>query len=154
VADPAAARAWLDTQRASLVAVTVYAAANGWAGHATRLSATLLRYLHNGGHFPEAITVHSHARDAARRASDRAAEAAALNGLGLVAWWQGRYEQAAVYLEQGLALHRKTGDRTGEARALSNLGSASTYLDASLPAGRARRCPDATQSRCTSRPSG
>jgi hypothetical protein len=57
VADPAAARAWLDGLRTSLVAVTAYTAANGWPVHATRLSATLARYLENGGHFPVAITV-------------------------------------------------------------------------------------------------
>ncbi len=36
--DPAA---WLDAERPNLVAVVAYAAANGWAGHAARLSAVL-----------------------------------------------------------------------------------------------------------------
>ena len=67
--DAAAALAWLDAERATLVAVAVHTAAHGWAGHATRLAATLFRYLDNGGHYPEAITVHSHARLAARQAA-------------------------------------------------------------------------------------
>ena len=45
VTGPAAARAWLDAERAALVAVTVHAAGHGWPAHATRLAATLFRYL-------------------------------------------------------------------------------------------------------------
>jgi DNA-binding SARP family transcriptional activator/Tfp pilus assembly protein PilF len=122
LADPAVARAWLDAEQANLVAAAVYAAANGRQGHATRFSATLGRYLENGGHFAEAFTLQSHARDAARRAGDRAAEATALNSLGLVAWWRGQYEQAAGHLRQALALHRESDDQSGQAYVLANLG--------------------------------
>ena len=45
VTGAAAGRAWLDAERAALVAVTVHAAGHGWAAHATRLSETLFRYL-------------------------------------------------------------------------------------------------------------
>jgi DNA-binding SARP family transcriptional activator len=122
LADPAEARAWLEAEQANLVAAAVYAAANGSPGHATRLSATLGRYLENGGHFAEAFTLQSHARDAARRAGDRAAEATALNSLGLVAWWRGQYEQAAGHLQHALALRREAGDQSGQAYVLANLG--------------------------------
>jgi DNA-binding SARP family transcriptional activator/tetratricopeptide (TPR) repeat protein len=121
VAEPTAARAWLDGQRASLVTVTAYMAANGWPDHATRMSAVLSRYLEDGGHFPEAITVHTHARDVARRVGDRVAEASALSSLGLVAWWQGRYEQADNYLRQAVAMFREAGDQNSHAVALINL---------------------------------
>jgi DNA-binding SARP family transcriptional activator/tetratricopeptide (TPR) repeat protein len=122
VAGPAAARAWLDAERATLVAVTVYAAGRGWPGHATRLAATVFRYLDQGGHYPEAITIHSHSRAAAERTGDRAAEATALNHLAGVHWRQSRYQQAADPLRQALALSQETGDRAGQARALNNLG--------------------------------
>jgi DNA-binding SARP family transcriptional activator/tetratricopeptide (TPR) repeat protein len=122
VAEPAVARTWLDAEQANLVAVAEHAAANGWPGHATRLSATLGRYLENGGHFAQAHAIHTHARAAARRAGDHAAEADALNSLGLVAWWRGQYEQAAGLLRQALALHRETGDQNGQAYVLANLG--------------------------------
>jgi hypothetical protein len=49
------------------------------------MSAALSRYLEDGGHFPEAITVCTHARDVARRAGDRVAEASALSSPGLAA---------------------------------------------------------------------
>jgi len=77
------------------VAVSTYAAAGGWPSHATGLTGTLYRYLETGGHYPDAITIHSAARQAARRTGDRAAEATALTNLGIVDWRQGRYRQAA-----------------------------------------------------------
>jgi DNA-binding SARP family transcriptional activator/Tfp pilus assembly protein PilF len=125
VTDPVGARGWLDAERGTLVAVTVHAAEHGWPSHATRLAATLFRYLETGGHYPEAIIIHSRAQIAARQAGDTAAEAVTLNALGLVAVYQSRYQQATGHLEQALALFRKTGDRNGQARALSNLGLAS-----------------------------
>ena len=123
VTGPTAARAWLDAERAALVAVTVHAAGHGWPTHATRLAATLWHYLDAAGHYPEAVTIHTHARAAARRAGDPAAEATALNCLGVVHWRQSRYQQAADYLRQALALFEQAADRTGQARALGNLGN-------------------------------
>jgi tetratricopeptide (TPR) repeat protein len=117
-----AARAWLNAERPSLVAVALYSAVQGWPGHATRFSATLFRYLDTEGYYPEAITIHSHARRAAREIGDRAAEAGALNSLGVVDLRQGRYAQATTHFEQALALYREIGDRPGEARTLASLG--------------------------------
>ncbi len=54
LAEPAAARDWLDQERAALVMAAGHTAAEGWPGHATRLAATLSRYLRNGSRFPEA----------------------------------------------------------------------------------------------------
>jgi tetratricopeptide (TPR) repeat protein len=121
--DLPAARAWLDGERAALVAVTVHAAGHGWPTHATRLAATLWHYLDAAGHYPEAMTIHTHARAAAQRAGDPAAEATALNCLGVVHWRQSRYQQAAGYLRQALVLFEQAHDRTGQARALGNLGN-------------------------------
>jgi tetratricopeptide (TPR) repeat protein len=126
LADPAAAREWLDGERLALVAVAGHTAAHGWPGHATRLAATLYRYLYGGGYYPEALTVFSHALDAARRTGDRAAEATALKQVGDVDWQQGRHQQAADHYRQALALFRAAGDRAGEARVLGNLGLAET----------------------------
>ena len=127
VTGAAAARGWLDAEQATLVAVTVHAAEHGWSAHATQLSDTLFRYLDYGGHYPEAVIIHSRARIVAQQAGDSIAEAAALNALGLVAFHQGRYQQSASHLESALALFRQTGDSTGQARVLSNLGVVS-YL--------------------------
>ncbi len=121
------ARGWLDAERATLVAVTVHTAEDGWPSHATRLAATLSRYLDQGGHNPEAIIIHSRARIAAQQADDTAAEAAAAKALGLVAFHQGRWQQATGHLEQALALFQRCSDRDGQARTLNNLGIASYY---------------------------
>jgi tetratricopeptide (TPR) repeat protein/DNA-binding SARP family transcriptional activator len=125
---PAAARGWLDGERAALVAASGHAAAHSWPGHATLLAGTLYRYLYSGGHIPEATTVFGHALDVARRTGDRAAEAAALLDMGAVDWQQGRYERAAERNGRALALFRAAGDRAGQARALGNLGLGDTAL--------------------------
>ena len=116
------ARAWLDAERATLVAVTAHAATHGAPGHSTRLSATLYRYLETGGHYADAITVHGHASRAARLSGDRAAEATALINLGIISWRQGRYPEAIGYQRQAMAVAVATGDRAAEAIALGNLG--------------------------------
>jgi tetratricopeptide (TPR) repeat protein len=120
--DPAAARAWLDTERVTLTAVSAYTAAPGWPGYTTQLSTTLYRYLDAGGHFPDGLTIHTHALHAARHTGEPAAEADALLSLGHICWQQGHYGQAANHLQQALTLARKIGDRVGETNALLNLG--------------------------------
>jgi len=119
--DQNAALAWLDAERANLIAVA-RVARPGWPGHTIRLAATLFRYLDAGGHFSEAITVHGDARRAASQTGDQAAEAIALTNLGVVNIRQGQDQQAADQLHQALNLFREVGDQAGQARALHNLG--------------------------------
>ncbi|TVZ05886.1 tetratricopeptide repeat protein [Trebonia kvetii] len=121
-AGTAEARAWLDAERATLVAVAAHAATRGAPSYSTRLSATLYRYLETGGHYADAVTVHGHASRAARLADDRAAEATALINLGIISWRQGRYPEAIGYQRQAMAVAAATGDRAAEAVALGNLG--------------------------------
>jgi tetratricopeptide (TPR) repeat protein len=123
VADANTAMRWLDRERACLVAMVTRAAREGWTAHATQLSATLPRYLEAGGHYPEALIIQTQVRDAASRAGDRAAQAAAVNRLGAIHRLQADYDQAAAYLEQARALFGEAGDRAGQARALHNLGN-------------------------------
>src|SRR5260370_27066072 len=123
LAGAAGAGAWLDAERATLVAVTGHAAGQGWPGHAIRLASTLFRYLDSGGHFADALVIHGHARGAAQDSGEPSAEAHTLNNLGLVDWRQGRYQQAAGHFETALALFRQAGDYAGEARTLGNLGN-------------------------------
>lgn len=122
VADLAAARSWLDAERTTLVATCAHTAAHGWPGHAIRLARTLFRYLDIGGHYPDALTIHTHALHAARRSGDRSAETNALTDLGFVYLDQGHYGSAADYCEQALDLSRAMNDRAGAARALNGLG--------------------------------
>ena len=139
VTSPAAALAWLDAQRSTLVAVAAHAADHGWPGHAIGLAVTIFRYP-DVGHFTDAAAMHGHARRAAAQVGDRTAEAAALTMLGTADAGQGRLRQATSHLEQALALCREDGDRIGEARALGNLGMAD-YCQGRYPqsAGRHRK---------------
>jgi tetratricopeptide (TPR) repeat protein/transcriptional regulator with XRE-family HTH domain len=120
-ADEPAAQAWLDAERPSLVAI---AAEHGWPAHAIRLSITLFRYLDVGGHFPEAISIHTHCRRAARHVGDRAAEGRALSQLGAVDLRQRRHQQAVGHYEQSLAIYREVDDQPGQGNTLGNLGFA------------------------------
>jgi tetratricopeptide (TPR) repeat protein len=82
----------------------------------------LSRYLDTGGHYPDALAIHTHALHAARHTSDWSGEAHALGSLGAVYLRQSRYEQAADHLRQSLTLACEIGDRNEEAVALGNLG--------------------------------
>ena len=120
--DLTSALRWLDAERATLVAVCVHAAREGWPEHAVRLAAILYSYLDNGGHPADALTVHTEAWHAARLLGDAAATANALTNLGVVSWQLGQYPQAIAHLTQALALAQQAGDGRGEARILGNLG--------------------------------
>jgi tetratricopeptide (TPR) repeat protein len=120
--DEAGALAWLDAERATLVAVSAYATRNGWPDHAVRLAAVLYSYLDNGGHPAEALAVHANARDAARQSGDRAGEAGALTHLGVGYWQLGHLDTAVEHLQQARALFHASGDGVGEARTVGNLG--------------------------------
>jgi DNA-binding SARP family transcriptional activator/tetratricopeptide (TPR) repeat protein len=141
VAGPVAARAWLDAERAILVAVAGHAASEGWPGHAAHLAAILFRYFEVGGHYPEGRVVHTHALHAARQSGDRTAQADALRSLGALDARQGRYQQAVGQLRQALAIFREIGDYTGEARTLGYLGIVDwwqgRYRQAAVHLGRA-----------------
>ena len=120
--NPAAALTWLDAERACLLAAAEYMADNGWPGHASRMANVLLWYLDGRGYYPEAVILHGHGRRAARKIADRAAEARALIGLGVVALRQGRYRDGTSHYQQALKLSRQVGDTGGVARAGCGLG--------------------------------
>lgn len=120
--DPGPARAWLDAERASLIAVTVDAVDHGQPRQAISMAAALSRYLYAGGYCAEAVALHSRTRYAARDIGDRGAEAAEISSLGNAEYLQGRYRRAADYHQQAVALSHQTGDRAAQARALNGLG--------------------------------
>jgi tetratricopeptide (TPR) repeat protein/DNA-binding XRE family transcriptional regulator len=128
LAGPDEARAWLDRERANLVAVVVYSANHGWGRHAAGLAETLRQYLVNGGHLPEAETIYGLALRAARQSGDLAAEARALNSLGAIAIVNGRLGHAVGRFKAALELYRDGGDRAGQGRVLYNLGIAEYHL--------------------------
>jgi tetratricopeptide (TPR) repeat protein len=133
LADPDAARAWLGTERSTLVAVAAHTAMHGWPSHTTRLSSTLFRYF-EGGHPADALTVHGHARAAAEHSGDVTGQAHALTNLGVAHLQLSQYEPAADHFQQAHTLYLQVGDPAGEARALGNLGVVETRLGRYRPA--------------------
>jgi DNA-binding SARP family transcriptional activator/tetratricopeptide (TPR) repeat protein len=122
--DLAAARHWLDDERATLIALIGSAAEGAWLSQATQLAGILFRYLDYGSHYAEAAAIHDLICQAARRAGDPIAEAEALISLGVAEIRQGRHQQAAERHRRALALSRQAGYQAGIARALNNLGLA------------------------------
>ena len=110
------------------------------------LASVLYRYLDNGSHFAEAMTVYDHARRSACAAGDLTAEGRALYFLSTVEVRRSRLAPAEAYARQALARQREAGDRAGEPSSLLNLGiieldrdcyeQASEYLGQSLAGAR------------------
>ncbi|WP_219471289.1 AfsR/SARP family transcriptional regulator [Nonomuraea rhizosphaerae] len=115
--------AWLEVERANLVAVGTHAADGDWPAHAGQLAAILHPYLDGQARHADAITLHTKALEAARRRGDRAAEGRALLDLAWVYWRQGRYEESYETCRPALDLCREIGDRLGESRAHNTLGN-------------------------------
>ena len=120
----AQATAWLDAERANLIAAGTYTAGHDWPAHTSRLATTLHRYLDDHAHHSDALALHTQALHASRRRVDKAAEAHALLDLDVMNSRQGRYEQAHEHSGHALDLSRETGDRLAEARAWYRLAVA------------------------------
>ncbi|WP_158889522.1 AfsR/SARP family transcriptional regulator [Amycolatopsis anabasis] len=113
------ARAWLDTERSTLLAVAAHAAAHGWRRHAWHLSITLFRYLDWNAHYHDALTLHTIALDAARGTEG---EGHALGCRGFTLVRLGRYAEALADSHKALALFRGTGGLAGETSVSASLG--------------------------------
>ncbi|WOX12657.1 tetratricopeptide repeat protein [Streptomyces sp. N50] len=123
-ADRAAALAWLDSERAGLVAAVQWAREERYAHAAVRLSQCLAEYLDWRRSFDDKITMCGVAGEAAHRAGDRVGEANAWNSLGIALQETGWAEEAIDAYTRARDLYQATRDRHGEPIAWDNLGSA------------------------------
>jgi tetratricopeptide (TPR) repeat protein len=112
------ATAWLDAERANLLATAVHAADHGSAQHTGDLSDILYMYLRTAGHDHEAEGLH----DLAVRVASRADRARAMTRLGYTQVRLGRQAEAATTLERALSCSHDAGDPADEARVLMGLG--------------------------------
>ncbi|MGX9891145.1 tetratricopeptide repeat protein [Streptomyces sp. NPDC002276] len=135
--DRPGALAWLDAERAGLVAVVQWAREDRYADTAVVLSQCLAEYLNWRRFFDDLITVCGLAREAAHRAGNRVSEAISWDSLGIALQETGRWEDAVDAHTRARDLHQKAGDRDGEASAWNNLGFALRE------AGRAGKAVDA-----------
>ncbi|SDX62922.1 DNA-binding transcriptional activator of the SARP family [Amycolatopsis xylanica] len=115
--DRATAHAWLEAERANLLAV-----AGTGTGYLRQLSGILWHYLDVGGYHEDALELHTHASAIAQETGDRASEVDSLTLLGLGYWRVGRCREALRHLEQALAIARETGNVHRESYVLNTLG--------------------------------
>jgi tetratricopeptide (TPR) repeat protein len=116
------ALAWARAERASLLACLDHATATGQHARVIGLTAGLAGLLQHDGPWPEAITRHEAAIQAARCLGDLPGQANALIDLGTVRRLTGDYPAAARYQEQALDIYRDLGNGLGQANALRALG--------------------------------
>ncbi|WP_395363098.1 tetratricopeptide repeat protein [Streptomyces sp. YH02] len=121
--DRTAALAWLDAERANLIAMVLHAAADRpWS--VPHLADALDAYLTQRRHFQDAITINEAAVAAARGLGDRHNEGRALNNLGNALQEVRRFDEAIHAHSQDLGICRELDDRHSEGQTLNNLGLA------------------------------
>lgn len=108
--------AWLDAERANLVAAGLHAAAHGWPSHTSHLSAILHRYLSIGAHWAEATLLHS----AASNTTDADGNRPGLVNYGSMLFRTGRLQEALEHFRKAATVLRD-GSRRDYARAVGNL---------------------------------
>lgn len=122
------ALAWLDTERASLLAVTRMAAVVGRDHAAKSLPLLMAYYLDFRGFFDDLLAATAIGLDAARRLGDHAAEGEALNNLGGALVGLGRYDEALTRYRDAVVVFRQAGNRRAEAESSANLAISLTGL--------------------------
>lgn len=116
--------AWLDRERAGLVAVVGWAREERFADTAMRLTGHLGEYLAWRRYFDDLITVMEAALEAAHWADDRLTEAMGWANFGSALREAGRAEEAIEANVRACDLFQAAGDRHNEASAWDNLGLA------------------------------
>jgi DNA-binding SARP family transcriptional activator len=128
--DSAAAAAWLDTERPTLVAVARLAAERGWVARLRHLSHVLFRFLWARSHLADAYTLHELTCRAAEADGDKDALAWGLCGLANVESRRGGHAEAVGHFTAAVDLFRELGDDGGLARTFNGLGRAHSELGA------------------------
>jgi tetratricopeptide (TPR) repeat protein len=129
LADDKAALAWLEAERANLLAAVQLAASTPGIPPemAIQLAQALFGFYLVRSYWEDWVRVNLAALEAACRLGDRAAQAQAHNDLGVANTRLGQYEQAVACYQQGLAIRRELGDRRGQAASLSNVSAVHAF---------------------------
>ncbi|WP_018685104.1 BTAD domain-containing putative transcriptional regulator [Actinokineospora enzanensis] len=122
------AMAWLDAERANLVAAATAASGLGLHRYAWRFAEAMRQYFWNRGHGADGLAVGHAALAAAREARNLDAEASVHDLLGLIHTNLSDYVAAIESHRWALELSQSTGNRIVEAAALHNLGRAHSQL--------------------------
>jgi tetratricopeptide (TPR) repeat protein len=120
--DEASAGAWLEAERANLVAVINTAAGLGRDEYVADTALALRFFFNRRKFWDDWIATGTRAVDATRRLGDQSRVSVALNSLGVAYFDLHRFDEALACSRQVLAISRELGDRRGEAMALVNHG--------------------------------
>ncbi|GAB3573736.1 hypothetical protein GCM10027445_33390 [Amycolatopsis endophytica] len=120
--DGAAARSWLDAERANLRAVVEAAFAAGELHRVCQLAIALWPLYERGGHTQDMIDVNRCGVEAATALGNDLAAAVLGFQLGLGHRQRAEFDKAAEALEDALERARRSGSETAEASALETLG--------------------------------
>jgi len=120
--DADAARAWLDAERANLLAVALHSDRDG-----ALLAAVLHRHLAVTGRYTDARLLHEHVVARARQRGDVAAEARALLDLGEIDVRTAQYDRAIDHVQRAVALPDGLAGPVPTARALRYLAMANQF---------------------------
>ncbi|MFE2260724.1 ATP-binding protein [Streptomyces griseosporeus] len=123
-ADRGQALAWLDRERAGLVAVMAWESERRFTSNVVLLAGCLSLYLDWRRQFDDLITVARSAQRAAHRTGNLRAEALAYNNWGLALREAGRPHGAINVLVRARTMLQALGDRFHEGHAWNNLGLA------------------------------
>ena len=120
-----AAMAWLDAERANLVAAVTFAAGDsGRYEFAIELAYCLNEYLEWRRAFNDRLTVTTASVTAGTQLGDRRHEGGSLINLGNALFEVRRFDEAVTAHQRAAAIFRRLGDRRGEGTASVNLGNA------------------------------
>ncbi|MDP9796001.1 tetratricopeptide (TPR) repeat protein [Catenuloplanes nepalensis] len=121
-ADSRAATAWLEDERANVLACVHDCVGRGMHSLVVKLAAAMAPYLRHSGPFDQAAELHRTAAASASRSGSPAAEAEALADLGLTLRLMADYRAATESLRAALARYRDLGDAAGQAGVLNQIG--------------------------------
>ncbi|GLZ31943.1 NTPase [Lentzea sp. NBRC 105346] len=111
------ALAWLELERANLIAAGQAAMASGWAELTWHLSDVMWPLLLHRKHYRDRLAIDQRGVDAARRWGNRFAEADMLKRLGRVSTTLGLHHEAEQHLRASMELATANGDQRGAADA-------------------------------------
>ncbi len=117
-----AARTWMTTERANLVAGIEDAARRADVARQVGLTAAIAGHLRVDGPWSQGLSLHTAAADAARGSGDVLGQAGALLQLGDLRRLSGDYPGATDAVTQARTIYATTGNHLGEANALLCLG--------------------------------
>jgi tetratricopeptide (TPR) repeat protein len=121
--DHAAAMAWCEAERPTIMQLTRDAAGRRMHDLAWRLPTTLWGFLSLRNRWADLIDTHQVALASARAAGDLLGQAMTLNSLGIAKAHSNQPDHAHTLLCQALLLRKELGDVWGEAAVSNNLGS-------------------------------